>query len=181
MKGVVFNILEGLIVEEFGDVIMEEIYSSVQFSGDVLPFVGPESYPDSDLFAMVGYLSDKTSIPVDDLVFEFGKYMLPVFYQNYPVFFENMNSPIEFLKTVNDIIHVEVKKLFEDATPPIIIVEQENEKRVTLKYYSERKLCRLLEGLLEGLALHFNKEVSYTHKECMKTGADQCVYSINFQ
>ncbi len=180
MKGVVFNILEALIVEKFGDDTMEEIYASVEFSGDVVPFVGPETYPDSDLFAIVVYLSKKTSVPVDDLVFDFGKYMFPVFYKKFPVFFEKMTSSIEFLKTLNNIIHVEVKKLFEDATPPLIQIEELSDDWIVLKYSSERKLCRLLEGLLEGLALHFNQTISYTHKECMKEGSEQCVYDVKF-
>ncbi len=180
MKGVVFNILELLIVEKFGDQTLEEIYTDVQFSGDVLPFIGPETYPDSDLFAIVKYLAEKTSIPENDLVFEFGKFMLPVFYKKFPVYFENMLSSIEFLKTVNDMIHVEVKKIFEDATPPVIEVEQLSEKKIILRYSSERKLCRLLEGLIEGLALHFNQKVSYAHKVCMKEGGDQCIYEIRY-
>ncbi len=180
MKGIVFNILEALIVEKFGDETMEEIYANVQFSGDVLPFIVPETYPDSDLYAMVGFLSKKTSIPVDDLIFEFGKFMFPVFYNKYPIFFENIDSPIEFLKSVNDIIHVEVKKIFEEATPPLVTVKQIKENQIVLNYQSERKLCRLLEGLLEGLASHFKKEIFYAHKACMKNGEDQCVYDVKF-
>lgn len=180
MKGIVFNILEALIVEKFGDETMEEIYSKVQFSGDGLPFISPVTYPDSDLYAILTFLVKKTSIPIDDLIFEFGKFMFPVFFEKYPVFFENINSPVEFLKTVNDIIHVEVKKLFEKAAPPVVEVDQLSENQIILHYYSERKLCRLLEGLLEAMALHFNQKISYIHKECMKDGADQCVYEIIF-
>ncbi len=180
MKGIVFNIFEALVSEKFGDEMVEEIYSNVQFSGDVLPFIGPETYPDSDLFDMVGYLSKKTSIPLDELLFEFGKFMFPVFYDKYPIFFEKIDSPIEFLKSVNDIIHVEVKKIFEEAVPPLVTVEQINENKIKLQYQSGRKLCKLLEGLLEGLAFHFNKKISYDHEVCMKNGADQCVYEVNF-
>jgi len=180
MKGIVFNILEALIVEKFGDETMEDIYSNVQFSGDILPFISPETYPDSDLFAIVSFLSKKTLIPVDDLIFQFGKFMFPVFFDKYPIFFKNINSPIEFLKSVNDIIHVEVKKIFEEAVPPLVIVDQINKNKIELKYHSERKLCKLLEGLLEGLAIHYNKKISYTHDVCMKNGADQCVYSVSF-
>ncbi|MCP3873781.1 MAG: hypothetical protein GY699_11565 [Desulfobacteraceae bacterium] len=180
MKGIVFNMLEDLIIEKFGEETIEEIYSDVKFSGDVLPFISPETYPDSDLFTILDSLVQKTSIPVDDLIFEFGKFMFPVFFKKYPVFFENIISPIEFLKSVNDIIHVEVKKFFENATPPTVIVKQLSENKIALYYKSERKLCKLLEGLLEGTALHFNKKISYVHKKCMKNGEDQCEYEIKF-
>ncbi len=180
MKGIVFNILEALIVEKFGDETLEEVYASVQFSGDVLPFISPGTYPDSDLYDMVTFLSQKTSIPVGDLLFEFGKFMFPVFYNKYPVFFKDIDTPIEFLESLNEVIHVEVKKIFEAAVPPRITVKLIQENQIRLYYYSERKLCRLLEGLLDGLALHFNKKIALTHTACMKSGADQCVYEIKF-
>jgi hypothetical protein len=88
MKGVIFNLLENLIVDKFGDEILEEIYAATHFSVDAPPFVGPETYPDSDLFAMVTLLSKKTNLPVDDLVYEFGKYMFPVLSDTYPVFLD---------------------------------------------------------------------------------------------
>jgi len=37
-----------------------------------------------------------------------------------------------------------------------------------------------MEGLLEGLAAHFDKNISYHHKQCMKDGFDHCVLNIEF-
>ncbi len=96
------------------------------------------------------------------------------------MFFENIKSPTQFLKILNDIIHVEQKKIFEDADLPTVKVKQINENQITLYYYSERKLCKLLEGLLEGMGFHFKQKVSYVHRSCMKNGEDQCVYEVKF-
>ena len=180
MKGVIFNLLENLIVAKFGDEILEEIYDEAQFSVDAPPFVGSQTYPDSDLFAMVTLLSEKTNLPVDDLVYEFGKYMFPVLADKYPVFLDNVNSPLEFLKSVNDIIHVEVKKLFEEANPPTIKVEEINHNQAKLRYKSERKLCKLVEGLLDGVVDYFGQKISYTHQQCMKDGNHECILHIEF-
>jgi len=178
MKGIIFNILENLIIEKFGDETMEEIYAEANFSADAPPFIGPETYPDSDLYAMVILLSQKSNLPVDDLIFEFGKFMFHVLADNYPVFLENISSPIGFLKNVNDIIHVEVKKLFEEANPPTVIVEEINQNQCKLFYKSERKLCKLLEGLLEGVADHFGQKVSYSHQKCMQDDNDECILDV---
>lgn len=180
MKGVIFNLLESLVIDRFGDEIMEEIYEQAEFSADAPPFIGPETYPDSDLIAIVSLLSEKSNLPVDDLIYEFGRYMLPVLADKYPVFFQDVESPIEFLKSVNDIIHVEVKKLFDGATPPLVTVANVNQNQAEIHYASERKLCRLLEGLLEGTAEHFDKNISYHHKQCMKDGFDDCILNIEF-
>jgi len=180
MKGIVYNILENLIVEKFGDEVMEEIYDETEFTSDVPPFVGPETYPSSDLLLVVASLSQKTNLPVGDLVYEFGKYMFPVLAGKYPVFLEDMDTPLEFLKSVHEIIHIEVKKLFEDANPPTVMIEELTSNRAKVYYRSERKLCRLLEGLLEGVADHFDQNVSYSHQKCMHDGNPECILEIEF-
>lgn len=180
MKGIIFNFLESLIVEKFGDETMEEIYDEAEFSTDVPPFVGPETYPDADLFAMVALLSKKSGLAVDDLIYAFGRYMFPILADKYPGFLEGIESPVEFLETVNDVIHVEVKKLFEGAMPPMVVIEEAKRDRATLRYSSERKLCRLAEGLLDGVADHFGQRVSYSHRQCMLEGAETCVLDIEF-
>jgi predicted hydrocarbon binding protein len=181
VKGIIFNLLESLIIEKFGDEIIEEIYDEAEFSADVPPFVGPETYPDEDLFAMVPLLAQKSGLTVDDLVYAFGKYMFPVLADTYPGFLKGIESPVEFLGTVNDVIHVEVKKLFEGATPPMVVIEEANGDRATLRYSSERQLCRLAEGLLDGVADHFGQRVAYSHRQCMQDGADACVLDIEFR
>lgn len=180
MKGIIFNFLENLIIDKFGDEIMEEIYEEAEFSVDAPPFVGPETYPDSDLVAIVALLSEKSNFPIDDLIHEFGKYMFPILAGKYPVFLQDIDSPLELLKNVNDIIHVEVRKLFKEANPPIITIKDINQNKATLHYSSERKLCRLLEGLLDGVAAYFGKKITYSHKQCMKEGFNECILDIEF-
>jgi len=180
MKGVVFNILDSLIVEKFGDEMMETIYDEVVFTSDAPPFIGPETYPDSDLLQIVALLSEKTGIPATDLVFAFGRFMFPVLANEFPVFFEGITSPLEFLETVDGIIHVEVKKLFAQAAPPSIRIDRVDAEHAVVHYRSERKLCRLMEGLLEGVAAHFGTGISYSHRQCMLDGADECILDIQF-
>lgn len=181
MKGIVFNILESLIVEKFGDDIMEGIYDKTDFVSDVPPFIGPETYPDADLIHAVTLLSEMTDISVSDLLFEFGKYMFPILAETFPVFLEGFDSPLEFLKTVDGVIHIEVRKLYGDANPPVLRVESVDENTAVLHYRSERKLCRLMEGLLEGLAAFFGRSITYHHLECMLDGADECILNIQFK
>ncbi len=180
MKGIIFNLLENLVIDKFGDEIMEEIFEEAEFSVDAPPFIATETYPVSDLVAIVALLSEKSNIPIDDLIYEFGKYMFPNLADKYPVFFKDVDSPLEFLKNVNDIIHVEVRKIFTEANPPIVKIEDINQNKATLHYSSERKLCRLLEGLLDGVAIHFGKKITYNHKQCMKDGFNECILDLHF-
>lgn len=180
MKGIVFCTLEDLIIEKFGDSIMEDLYDEIEFLSDAPPFIGPGTYPDSDLFLLVTALSEKTSIPANDLIFEFGKFMFPALINGFPTFIKGFTEPLAFLKTVDGIIHVEVRKLFQDAVPPKLEVEEIDSRSAILHYRSERKLCRLMEGLLVGLASYFGQQIDFEHLQCMKNGAHECILKIQF-
>ena len=180
MKGIIFNLLESLVIEKFGDEANEEIYAECNFLGDAPPFLGPVTYEDSDLLAIVDMLSEKVNLPVDDLLYKFGKYSFPILAEKFPNFLENIDSALEFLKNVNDIIHLEVRKLLDEAHPPVIIIEETGADRASLHYISQRKLCRMLEGILEGVADHFKGKISYSHRQCMKDGASECILDIEF-
>ena len=180
MKGVIFNLLEDMIVAKCGDDTLEEIYAEATFTADAPPFVGPDTYPDADLLAMVELLSRKMDTPVSDLVYGFGRYMFPELAARFPAFLEHLPTPVAFLETVNEVIHVEVKKLFEEATPPVVTIEKTADGRARLLYRSDRQLCRLVEGLLDGVGDHFNQKATYAHRQCMLDGAGECVLDIAF-
>ena len=47
-------------------------------------------------------------------------------------------------------------------------------------YYSSRKLCVFLRGLLDGVAHHFKEKIDYEETECMHQGSDHCQFHLTF-
>jgi len=180
VKGVIINILEQFINENYGDETLEEMYDKVELSDGAPPFVGPLSYPDEDFLNMVRYVSKKNGMPDSELLHAVGKYALSVLAEKYPPFFENIYSAQDFLFTVNDIHEMEVKKLYDDARPPEIILEHSDAGRALLHYRSSRQLCSLLEGLIDGAAEKYGENIEYKHVRCMKDGAEECTLELIF-
>ena len=52
MKGIIFNLLEGFLTERLGEEKSDELIESCSLKTRE-PFVGPGSYPDEDLLAIV--------------------------------------------------------------------------------------------------------------------------------
>jgi hypothetical protein len=179
MKGVIFNLLEDFITENWGEEAYEEILSMCPLHTKE-PFLGPGTYPDADLMAIVTAACRKLGVAPADAIHAFGKYMFPKLAARFPVFLEGHSHPKTFLKTVNDVIHVEVKKLFRDAEPPLITWTDPGPDRLVLVYASRRKLCSLATGLLEGAAEHFKTPIHYAHTRCMLEGADACELELTF-
>ncbi|MFK8019967.1 MAG: heme NO-binding domain-containing protein [Pseudomonadales bacterium] len=171
MKGIVFSLLNEMVEERFGLAAWSQLLDDTGLEGI---YVATETYEDAELFALVGAAEAATGIPATDLVRAFGEYMLPHFAANYPVFFEGQTSLKEFLLTVDQVIHVEVRKLLPNAGLPEFGYEDRKDDELTMIYNSPRKLCALAEGLIAGSAAHFNQRYELKHDVCMHKGDAQC-------
>lgn len=180
MKGIVFNVLTDLIETEFGLETLDKIFNSVSVTDDGAYTAGG-TYPDAELMSIVQRLSEETGVPVNDLVRAFGEYMFPKLIELYPVFLEEGMSLHAFLKSIHDVIHVEVKKLYPDSLTPTIEYEEPQSDVLVMKYSSPRKLCALSEGLIMGASKHFEEPVRIDHKLCMHDGHDHCRLEVLFQ
>jgi len=154
MKGVVFTEFIELVEEKFGYGMVDDlILETNPASGGIYTTVG--TYPFSELANMLFLLSKKTQISPHDLLVAFGHHLFKVFNNHYSNFFQGISSGFEFLATINDVIHVEVLKLYSDAELPKITTEMFGEKKMILTYKSSRSLSSLALGLIEKTFEHY--------------------------
>lgn len=179
MKGVVFNLLESFIVEGWGEETYEEVLAMCPLKTKE-PFVGPGTYPDSDLFTIATKAAEKLGLPLTDALRAFGKFSFPALAAKYPAFLEGHSNSKSFLQSVENVIHVEVKKLYPKAVTPSFTYEDPGDDQLVIHYVSERKLCHFMEGMLESVASHFNEKVEYTQAACLHEGASACEFRLRF-
>ena len=177
MKGIVFNLLEQLVISEHGEETWERLLDASGFDG-VYTSLG--SYPDEDLFALVGAASEALDLPPDDVVRWFGRSAMPLFAERYPHLFSAHDDARSFVLTLNDIIHPEVRKLYPGAIVPEFDFDTSDSHTVAMGYYSPRKLCAFAEGLLLGAADHYGETVTIDQPRCMKRGDERCSLEITF-
>lgn len=180
MKGIVFNILEDFICEGWGEDVYDEILGRCPLHTKE-PFVGPHTYPDADLLMIVGKAAERLGLPVPDAIQAFGKFCFPRLAAKYPVFLKGHEHPKTFLKTIEGVIHVEVRKLLRDADPPRITFVDLGPDTLMLNYASKRALCPLFVGLLEGVADHFRTPIHRRETACMLKGAPACEFHLTFE
>jgi predicted hydrocarbon binding protein len=73
-----------------------------------------------------------------------------------------------------------VKKLYADAKPPEFVMEDPSPDRLVMRYTSERKLCALMEGLIEGVSEHYRSPIRYRQRQCMLEGGPSCEFELEF-
>jgi predicted hydrocarbon binding protein len=179
MKGIIFNLLEDFLKERLGEEKFEELIESCSLKTRE-PFVGPGSYPDEDLIAIVDRAVEVTWMTRTETLRAFGRYCIGKLALKYPFFFDRHHDAKSFLKTLNELHNLEVKKLYADAKPPEFVMEYPSPDRLVMRYMSERKLCPLVEGLIDGVAEHYRSPIGRRQRRCMLDGGSSCEFDLEF-
>lgn len=177
MKGIVFNLLQEVVSRHYSDDVWDQLLDSAGLDG---AYTSLGSYPDEQLFALVGAAAAALQLPPQDVVRWFGREALPMLAEKYPAFFERHTHTRPFMLTLNSIIHPEVRKLYPGADVPDFIMDTSSPDVLRMEYMSKRKLCALAEGLTEGAAAHFRERATFVHDRCMHRGDASCQIDITF-
>lgn len=158
MKGIIFTEFMELVEEKFGLDVLDEV---LEMSGDEGIYTAVGSYDHKDLVKLIVNLSKKTNIDPATLQQVFGQTVFKTLLNAIP---ENASigsstSTFQFIRHVEDYIHVEVKKLYSDAEPPKFHFISETETDMVMDYQSARCMSHVCLGLIEGCAEHFGESV----------------------
>ena len=178
MKGIVFTSLSDMVEENFGLGTWNTLLEQVDLPSGGLYTAGG-TYPDEEIVTLIMAISKLVNKEPAELIEAFGVYMFPVLASKYPNFLEQKNLK-DFLKSIDGVIHIEVRKLYPDASLPSITYEDPSPHELILNYRSPRKLCILAMGLIYGAAAHFKTKITINQTKCMLKGDDHCRLEIAF-
>jgi predicted TPR repeat methyltransferase len=174
MKGLVFTELIEFVEDNLGfDVADKMIEKADTKEGGAYTQAG--NYPFEELQSLVVALSEVTEQPIGALLNVFGKHMFNQILHIYPSAVEG-HTVLTFLASVDEKVHVEVKKLYPDASLPRFFVEDLNDNRLIMSYRSEKQLDDFAAGMIEGAAEHFSDPVTIE-----KTIINEEPYTVKFE
>ena len=171
MKGIVFTELLKMVEDAHGyDMVDTIIEKSDLPSGGVYTAVG--TYDHTEAVSLVVNLSKETGAPVPDLLKAFGNHLFNVLAGAYPSFLEGAEDELDFLESVENYIHVEVRKLYPDAElPNFTCTRPHSDTQLHMIYESGRHLEDLCEGLIRGSLVHFKSEATI-ERSALKDGRE---------
>lgn len=157
MKGIVFTELLDLVEDKFGlEMVDEIITASTLDSEGVYTAVGTYSF--SEMLQLLGHLSKNTGISIDDLLLVYAEHFFSVINKSYPGLLETYNDPIEMISSIENHIHVEVRKIYPDAELPTFELIDKTENSLILIYKSSRAMHHFGLGLMNKTFEHFNSK-----------------------
>jgi hypothetical protein len=159
LKGIVFSEFYEMVEDKFSPELLDEVIEESNLpSGGAYTSVG--SYDHNEMVTMVVKLSEKTGIAIPDLLHTFGEYLAGRFAVLFPVFFESAGNVFNFMKSLDQHIHVEVKKLYPDADLPKFDFDDSDPDRLVMIYRSERGFAELALGLMNGAISHYGENIT---------------------
>lgn len=175
MKGIIFNLLQDVVVAAHGDRMWDDLLERAGLDG-VYTSLG--SYDDDELMRLVSAAGSALSLTDDEVLRWFGQRAIPGMANRWPAFFAPVHTTIPFLRTLNSVIHPEVRKLYAGAYCPHFDFSSPADGSLLIGYRSPRRLCGLAHGFILGAGDHYRESLSVLHLECMHAGADRCVVSV---
>lgn len=181
MLGLIFMTWEKYLAERFGDTLVHN-YRGQMGETAAMAMVAGRYYDDALLVKGVSTASQLTRVPVDTLLREYGRYYITngLTGKLCAYLLTGVHSGRELLLAMRD-SHARLRTAFEGATPPAFEYGVPNEPdEVVLIYRSERSLCSVLYGSIEGAALRYQEDVRIVERTCMKRGAAACRFEVRF-
>jgi len=176
MKGVVFNLLEVVFTRAHGADAWDDLLYAAKVGG---AYTSLGNYDDAELEALVACTASSLSLTREQVLRWFGREAIPVLAELYPDLFRHASAR-PFVSGVNDVIHAEVRKLYPGAACPHFGIRETPDGRMAINYHSERRMCALAEGFIQGAADWWCEEVEVEHIACIDRGDRGCEFQLNW-
>ncbi len=175
MKGIVFNIFQKFVEENIGEEEWEDVLEETGFDDDV--FVAPKTYKDEDFLSIVTKTIEKFKLVPEQAIHSFGKFSFPILISKIPDLVKQFEDSKSFLKGLDSIIHIEVKKLLPGAETPRFFYKEIEANKIRLEYVSKRNLPSFVTGLLEGLGEYYNEKINVS---LLESKEGRYVFEVGF-
>lgn len=177
MHGIIFKELKDFVIDQYDQATWNAIVDEAGVPSGL--YVPVSEYPDEELLALVAAASELSGIPVDDLLYEFGRFVFPDLASVYGVHVDDEWDAVDLVANVEHYIHEALRaKQLSEFTPPGLQSKRVGEDRVLLAYSSDRELCDVAKGLLVGAGEFYDDPVAVREHRCMKDGAPRCEISV---
>lgn len=163
MKGIVFTEFLEMVEASYGLGTVDYILQNSDLdSNGIYTSVGTYDY--KELIILFSALSEKVEIPVDEIIYNFGKYFFTSLRNTRPQVFEEHDSPEGFLTSIEDHVYKKVKEGYPPIKPQTFTIEKNDSEQMIFVYKSTTGLYMFALGFVEKTFEHYNPSFKVTYK-----------------
>lgn len=179
MYGVIFDFLRSYVIEKHGG---EDTWRALLHANgyNYKIYFPVTEYPDSEIVNLAVTASKALDVPLPNVLEDFGSYVGHKLISFYHMYVSNENwKTFDIIENADGCIHHAVHKHNKLRKPPSVKAMRENNDLLVIRYYSERKMCYVLKGIVRGLGEVFNEAFHLEEVHCMHDGARECVIHVH--
>lgn len=182
MQGLIIVTWEKYLADHFGNDFLNLYRETMGETVSTVPLTS-RVYDDAQLLAGVSAASKLAHFPVDTLLRQYGRYFLinglTSHLCNYLL--QQAHSGRDLLLLMRK-AHAQMHHSPDGLTPPVFGFEylSQSPTGLLVVYDSHRQLCPILYGAIEGAAERFGEVAQIIESTCMRQGAPQCRFEVNF-
>ncbi|RCW93927.1 heme NO-binding domain-containing protein [Winogradskyella arenosi] len=171
MKGIVFTEFLDLVEEKFGLEMVDKIITSSDLESEGA-YTSVGTYRFSEMLQLLQHLSANTGISIDNLLLVYAEHFFGVIEDSYPGLLATYKDPIEMLSSIENHIHIEVRKIYPDAELPTFKVIDKTENSLVMDYKSSRAMHHFGLGLMNKTFEHFNTTATIELEKIKEDGTE---------
>lgn len=163
MRGVVFTELIEFVEDALGFEIADKMIemSHLENGG---AFSQGGNYPFEDMQKLLISLSKITNKEPSELLFIFGEHLFASLVKLYGHNIKSVGTSLDFIDSVEEYVHVEVKKLYPDADLPTFETVSKSENELVMIYKSEKRLQDFAHGLIVACGKYFEDDLDVKYE-----------------
>ncbi len=181
MYGVMFGFLKEYVVKNHGgDETWRSLLAAAGQSAYKIYFP-TKDYPDEEIVALARAASEALSLPIADVLEDFGAYVGPRLIEFYHPYIDGHDQDtFSVVPYAGGYIHDQIHLHNPDRKPPELSAEVLDAERTAMEvqYKSQRMMCAVVRGVLRGLAEHFGENLHIHETQCMHSGAERCKFMV---
>ncbi|MWV40278.1 heme NO-binding domain-containing protein [Natrialba sp. INN-245] len=176
MHGIILKTLRDFVVDTYD----EETWLEIQREADVdeKVYVPVTVYPDGDVYELVRAAGSLTGESPRTILSEYGRWVVPALLETYDLHIDEEWDALELLANIQR-FHTSLRtRDLTELTTPRVKTEWLDESRVRITYDSDRQLCDIARGAIQGVADHFDETLLVEETTCMFEGDDACRFVV---
>lgn len=171
MKGIIFTEFLELVEEKFGFEMVDTIIEESELASEgVYTSVG--TYDFAEMLQLITSLSANTKISVDDLLMVYAEHLFTALLKLHPDLVSHYKDPMDLIASIENHIHVQVKKIYPEAQLPTFEMIEKSDKKMEMIYKSDRALYILAKGLMQETFKLFETPVEINYEKLNDLGTE---------
>jgi hypothetical protein len=168
MKGFIFTNFIDFIETSHGLEMVDEMITNCNLPSEGI-YSSFNNYDFDELVSLLTYVSKKTNVNPEILLEKFGVFVFPYLIGKHSYIIEHFDNALDLIAGIENHIHIEVRKLYNDADLPTFRVVEKTTKKLSVIYNSSKGLTYFAIGLIKETLNHFKVNGSVTIDESFDT------------